>query len=238
MSLETITGNLRDAYKQLQSGTMLHVDQLMNERRGNADLCNNEFYVADGLIYFLDGAGTPTLAMTREAHNPVLKNINDAFFELEFTGNYHPSHADVQQALAAPETVLIALPNLRLSKQILRMGDLEFKYLDIGTTPARYNKLNDEKRKFAERVYGQGNDFPQNMKLLKDTGISETYIWVLNPDYVRKHAEKGAVAQAYRLSNFNDHSQFSVSGYNVVDHFSVRGAHVVGSSPTKATRKK
>ena len=40
MSLETITGNLRDAYKQLQPGTMLHVDQLMNERMTDSDLRN------------------------------------------------------------------------------------------------------------------------------------------------------------------------------------------------------
>ena len=33
MTLETITGNLRDAYRQLQPGTMLHADELMNERR-------------------------------------------------------------------------------------------------------------------------------------------------------------------------------------------------------------
>src|SRR3989344_8260055 len=115
MSLETITGNLRDAYKQLQPGTMLHVDQLMNERRTNTDLRNQGFYTADGEVYYLDGAGNPTLAMTREAHNPVLQHIDDAFDQLTKNQNYRPSQEEVQQALAAPETSLITLSRLRLS---------------------------------------------------------------------------------------------------------------------------
>ena len=150
MSLETITGNLRDAYKQLQPGTMLHVDELMNERRTNADLRNQWFYTADGEVYFLGTAGNPTLAMTREAHNPVLLNIDDAFEQLTKNHNYRPSQADVQQALTAPETELITLLKLRLSGD-----DDEWRHLEIGTTPSKYNRLNDEERKFAERVFAQ-----------------------------------------------------------------------------------
>ena len=81
MTLETITENLRDAYRHLQPGTMLHADQLMKERRLNPitstgeDLRDQWFYTADGAIYFIDN-GVPTLALTREAHNPVLQNID------------------------------------------------------------------------------------------------------------------------------------------------------------------
>ena len=219
MSLETITGNLRDGYNQLQPGTMLHVDQLMNERRTNEELRTQWFYTADGEVYLLDGARkTPTLAMTREAHNPVLLNIYAAFEELTQKQNYRPTQADVQQALAAPDTLLVALPNLRLSK-----NDAEFSYLTLGTTPAKYNKLNDEERKLAERVYGQGNDFSENMKMLKDAGIGETRIWVLNPDYVQKHAEKGAIARASWLDDFNYVSRFLAGGRDFDDHDRVRG---------------
>src|SRR3989344_3792754 len=219
MSLETITGNLRDGYNQLQPGTMLHVDQLMNERRDNAELRNQWFYTADGEVYLLDGARkTPTLAMTREAHNPVLLNIYAAFEELTQKQNYRPTPADVQLALAAPDTVLIALPNLRLNKH-----DAEFSNLTVGTTPAKYNKLNDEERKFAERVYGQGNDFVLNMKMLKDAGISETCIWLLNPEYVQKHAAKGAIARASWLDDFNNYSQFGANDRYIDGHGRVRG---------------
>ena|SRR3990167_646122 len=90
MSLETFTGNLRDGYKQVQPGTMLHVDELMNERRSNKELQYQWFYTADGLIYFLDGVDKiPTLLITREAHNPVLQRIDDAFEPLIKGANYH-----------------------------------------------------------------------------------------------------------------------------------------------------
>src|SRR3989344_8852243 len=98
MSLETITGNLRDAYRQLQPGTMLHVDELMNERRTHADeqvckeLRKQWFFTADGEIYFWDGVSkTSTLAITREAHNPVLQNLDVAFELSTKYGIYRPT---------------------------------------------------------------------------------------------------------------------------------------------------
>lgn len=219
MSLETITGNLKDAYQQLVPGTMLHVDQLMNERRDNHELRNQWFYTADGEVYFLDGARkTPTLAMTREAHNPVLRNIDDAFEQLTSKGNYRVMAEDVKRSLAAPDTVLVALSKLRLSKH-----DSEFSYLSMGTTPAKYGKLNGEERKFAERVYGQGDDFVQNMKMLKDADIGETRIWVLNPTSVQKHAEEGAIARASWLYDFDNVSLFSANDCVINIRSRVRG---------------
>ena len=220
MSLETITGNLRDGYKQLEAGTMLHVDEFMNERRDNHELRSQWFYTADGEMYFLDGVKkTPNLAMTREAHNPVLKNIDSAFYQLTQEHNYHVLQPDFEQALAVIDTVLIALPTLRLSKH-----DAEFSYLPIATTPSKYNKLNKEERKFAERVYGQGDDFTKNMKMLKEEGkISETRIWVLNPDYVQKHAAEGAIARASWLDLFDGSSHFNAYGRSINLHVRVRG---------------
>ena len=219
MTLETITGNLRDGYKQLQPGTMLHVDQLMNERRTNEELCSQWFYTADGEVYFLDGARkTPALAMTREAHNPVLKNIDSAFDQLTKKHDYRVLQPDFEQALAVIDTVLIALPTLRLSKH-----DAEFSYLPIGTAPSKYNKLNEEERKFAERVYGQGDIFAKNMKKLKDADISETRIWVLNPDYVQKHAAEGAIARASWLIIFDGDSLFNADVRDVGNRYRVRG---------------
>ncbi len=215
MSLETITGNLRDGYKQFQLGTMLHVDQLMNERRDNADLRNQWFYTADGMVYFLDGVNkTPTLAITREAYNPVLLHIDNAFEQLTKNKNYHPNIRDVQRALAAPDTVFIALPNLRLFQPNYSL----FQCLALGTTPSKYSKLNYEERKLAERVYGQGEDFAQNMEMLKKAKIGETRIFVLNPDYVRKHAENGAVALASSLGTLD----YGISDFSAI----VRGVDI------------
>ena len=46
------------------------------------------------------------------------------------------------------------------------------------------------------------------MKMLEDAKIRETKIYVLNPDYVREHAEKGAIARVSWLYDFNYDSQF------------------------------
>ena len=239
MLLETITGNLRDAYQQLQPGTMLHVDQLMNERRTHADgqvrqeLCNQWFYTADGEVYFLDGAGkTPTLAITREAHNPVLQHIDDAFEQLTQNHNYRLSQTDAGKAVSALDTVLIALPKLRLYKH-----DSEFSYLVIGTTPRKYGKLNEEERKFAERVYGQEDDFVQNMKMLDKAKIDETRIFVLNPDYVLKQAAEGAVGRASWLSLFYYNSNFNAIDRYIYNRNSVRGVRKKTDNDQFSTQK-
>ncbi|MEK6853253.1 MAG: hypothetical protein AABX64_01085 [Nanoarchaeota archaeon] len=224
MTLETITGNLRDAYRQLQPGTMLHADELINERRDNSEeLCDQSFYTADGEVYFLKGKNkTPTLAMTREAHNPVLQNIDAAFEQLiKHEHNYLVPQADFKQALAAPDTTLIALPELRLSA-----GNQEYGYLPIGTAPAKYKKLNAEERTFAERVFGQGNDFVQNMAMLKSADISETKIFVLNPKYVQEHASQGAVARASWLYYFVNSSNFGANDRFIDIRLRVRGVRL------------
>ncbi|MEK6900650.1 MAG: hypothetical protein AABX05_05990, partial [Nanoarchaeota archaeon] len=170
MTLETITGNLRDAYKQLQPGTMLHADELMNERRTNLELRDQHFNTADGAVYFLDGYNkTPTLALTREARNPVLQNIDPAFEQLVNNHNYLVSEAELKLVKKAVDTLLVKLAVLRLAG-----GNSEYLSLRIGTTPSEYNELNKPERSFAERVYGQGDDFIKNMALLKGEGISET----------------------------------------------------------------
>ena len=58
-------------------------------------------------------------------------------------------------------------------------------------------------------MYGQGNDFVQNMEMLKRAEISETRILVLNPDYVRRYASEGAFARVSGLSSFNYDSRFN-----------------------------
>ena len=220
MSLETITGNLRDACQQFKPGTIHCVDHLMKERRDNPELRNQWSYAADGVVYLLNGANEiPTLAMTREAYNPVLQNINNGAFEqLTREGNYHLAPADLEQALAASDTVLIDLLNLRLSEY-----DSEFSYLTIGTTPSKYGRLNDEERKFVERVYGKGDDFIQNMKMLENAKIIETRIYVLNPDYVRKQAQEGAIARASWLQVFFNNSDFNAGFYNINNHNCICG---------------
>ncbi|MEK6863263.1 MAG: hypothetical protein AABW53_01050 [Nanoarchaeota archaeon] len=204
MTLETITGNLRDAYRQLQPGTMLHADELMNERRSNEELCSMSPNAADGAIYFLDGnnRNIPTLAVTREAQNPILQNIDAAFEEFVNQRPYYVPQADLERALAAPDTMQIALPELSL--YLFKDG---MCYFLVKTTPGGYEKMNAKDRKFAEHFFGQGNDFVKNMERIYDQNSyqRETRIWVVNPIVVWNLTEKGAFARASRVSrdNFN-----------------------------------
>ncbi|MEK6809255.1 MAG: hypothetical protein AABY40_01145, partial [Nanoarchaeota archaeon] len=62
-----------------------------------------------------------------------------------------------------------------------------------------------------------------NMKMLKEAKIGETKIYVLNPDYVRQHAEEGAVGRASWLNEFGSNSNFDADGRNFDDHGSVCG---------------
>ncbi len=220
MPLEIIIGNLRETCKLFQLDTIQHVDQLMNRRRTNAELCDQWFYTADGEIYFLKGKqNIPTLAITRGSHNPVLIHMDDSFTKFTENYNYRLSQADVEQALAAPETVQIALPDLRLSERASEY----FNYLVIRTKPSKYGQLNREERKLAERVYGRGDDFVQNMKMLRDRGIRKTRIQVLNANYVRTYAALSAIARVSWLGNFNYDSNFSASLRDIQNAYPICG---------------
>ncbi len=221
MTLENITGNLLQAYKQCVPSTMLCVDQLTNERRINLDLRNQSFYTADGEVYSVDGE-TPTLRMTREATNPILNNIDDAFAQSTQNYNYKVIPADFDAVKTAADTVTIDLTKLTLQ------GGGEWYYLAISTSKPSlmkkgYNKLNAEERKLAERVYGQGTDFVDNMKMLNNAGIIETKVYVLNPDYVKEHAKEGAIGRASWLNNFGYNSNFDADDRSIDNDYRVRG---------------
>ncbi|HIG93887.1 TPA: hypothetical protein HA234_06845 [Candidatus Woesearchaeota archaeon] len=227
MTLDTIIGTLRDGSRQLEPGTMLHVDELMKERQTNAELRTQWFYTADGQVYVMDGKNQK-LAMTRGSSNPLLQDdtIDTYCDQLLQSQNYRPTREEVQRALEAPDTLLIDLSKLRLSG-----NEKEWRYLTIDTS--KYNKLNNEERKFAERVYGQGDDFAASMKMLKDARIPETKIFVLNPDYVQQEAQESALGRASWLSNFNNNSNFNAYNRNV-DFIAACVGYVGRSSPQAA----
>lgn len=229
-----ITGNLRTVYEQLQPGTMLHVDQLMNERRTNPifeagwDLCEQIFHTADGQVYFLDDFyktiyRTPTLAITREVQNPVLQNINDAFDQLINNCNYCVLQRDFDHVLASPDTVLISLPQLRLSVDTLGLrGRLIIRTEDgFIKTKGGYQAPNKEEQK----VKGRFGYTSENLKMLRDSRykIKETGIFFLTPDYVCKHAKKDPIARASSLCSFEGDSDFDADYYGVIGHDSARG---------------
>ncbi len=219
-TLETITGDLR-AYAQLVPGTFLHADQLTTERRTNTELRNRWYYTADGPLYSLEGANqTPTLFLTRESDNLVLRHLNDkvnsSYEQLKDTKNYRPGAGEARQSMGAKDTLQIDLTKLRL-----RGDDTEWRYLEIDTQ--KYKKLKVEERKLAERYFGQDTSFTANMRMLKEAGIDATKIFVLNPEYVQREAQTGPVGRASWLYGFNYISILVAYGRGVSSGSRVRG---------------
>ena len=213
MALETIVDNLRDGYKQLEPGTFLHADQLMAEQVKDANLRNQAFYVADGPLYSLEGEKrTPTLWLTREKDNLVLRHlkdkVNSSYDQLVKTGNYRPNPEEAREAMQAKDTLRIDLTRLHLQ------GDGARRYLEIST--AKYNKLKPEERELVERFYGQGNAFVAAMSVLKEGGIDSTKVYVLNPGYVQKEATNGSIGRAAWRSYF-DYYANSIADLHGVD---------------------
>ena len=208
-ALETLVGPLAKKFPQLVRDTILHSDQLTTERRTNPGLRDQWFYTADSALYTVEKEGRKDevfLYLGRNEVNPIFNNIEEATRRLIWTGNYIPPKEDVEAVKSADTTLRVKLSDLRLQ------GDNpEWRYFEIDT--ANYGKLNPEQRRVAERVYGQGYDFVENMKMFNEDRIRKIGVYVLNPDYVKRNVpQNGALARASRLSRFGGDYGFYAYG--------------------------
>ncbi len=223
-TLETLVGPLAQTLPQLERATILHSDQLTTERRTNPELRNQWFYTADSALYIVEKEGMKDevfLYLGREPTNPIFNNIGEAIRQLISTGNYIPPKEDVEAVIKAESTLRIKLSDLKLQ------GDAsEWRYFEINT--ADYDRLNKHQRKVAERVYGSGEDFVKNMKMLNKAAIRETTVNVLNPDYVKNNVpQNGAIARVSRLLGFVNDSVFYAVGRGVDNRNGLRGVRNV-----------
>jgi hypothetical protein len=218
MKLENITGNLKDAYRQLVPGTMLHVDQLTTERRTNYDLQKDFFYTADGELYTAN-VGKVLWGITREPQNLVLQNIDVAYHALIDNGNYFPLLEEAGSSFEHPHTVVIDVRGLSLIK-----NNDEHGYFVVD--PKKVTKLNSQQRLAAQRIYGPDEDnFRQNMEMFAEAEM-EPRVFVLMPDYVQRtlhQKDSGFVARASWLSNFSGNSRFSANVRDINYRDRVRG---------------
>ncbi len=233
MTLENITGSLL-AYKQLEPGTFLHVDQLTTERRTNIELRNQRFYTADGEMYTVDRS-KPVWVITREPQNLVLQNIDEAYRQLTAQGNYFPDAEAAQFSLEHDGSVIVNLEGLKL---VEGYGGCGYFMVD----PKAVQKLNSEQRKAAQRIYGPDEEnFGLNMELF--AGAEKTpYVFVLMPDYVQdtlRSNDQKFLGRASWLFNFNDHSYFNANdrGLNYGSHLrGVRREDVARSAAVSESR--
>lgn len=124
-----------------------------------------------------------------------------------------------------------------MSKLRLSGKEKEWRYLQIRTqdgfilTNDGYQAPNEEEQRAMTRL----GYSPETLKMLRDSvqKISETKIFVLNPEYVREEAPKdpehASLWRASRLNYFYHDSDFNANYWGVNDHFRLRGVHASGS---------
>ena len=209
MNLENKIGTLAETYAQLDPNTIQHSAEITNDRRSDRDLRNKWFWTADFAIYTHKDNRVYLNLATRE-NNLIFKNIEKAIEQLTKNENYIPEKEDIETVISSKNTLKTKLSDLKLKEH----SD-EDCYFEINT--AKYNRtLNKAQRTFAERVYGQGDDFKKNMKMFKDNGINTTRIYVLNSDYAKDNVQKeNAIALACGLVSFGGSSYFSADVKNV-----------------------
>ena len=217
MILENITGSLL-AYKQLEPGTFLHVDQLTTERRTNIELRDELFYTADGEMYTVD-RNKPLWVITREPQNLVLQNIDEAYRQLTKKGNYFPDTKSAQDSVAHPDSVVVDLKGLKLVEGSNQLGHFV-------VDPRNVTQLNSEQRKAAQRIYGPDEDnFGLNMEMFAEAGKTPI-VFVLKPDYVQgtlRSNDKQFLGRASWLYYFDINSNFYAFDRNVYINDRLRG---------------
>lgn len=186
MTLEDIKGTLVAAVNRATRGTILCSDQLMKERRTNSSLMDHNYHTGDGIVYSVDNY-RPTLRITREAVNPVFKNIHCAPGHLMHDGIYPLSYDDFKAVKADPETVTVDLTKWRLHG-----GEGKFRYIFVGNCV-----YNPEEEKLVHRLFGPSEEeFHANLEMLNRRPYNQnlTYIEVFDPFFVIDHARKDPFA--------------------------------------------
>lgn len=222
--LETIPGNLL-AYKQLEPDSMLQGYEITNERRTCTDeklrkeLRGSSFFTADGKLYTVRKKEM-LWGITKLPQNLVLRNIDEAYRQLEQTGNYFPLEEEAKESFEHADTVVIDLKGLELVKD-----NDEYGHLVIN--PQNPQNLNSQQKKAVMRLFGPDEDsFGLNMEMLAEAGKSP-WVFALMPDYVQrtlKASDKQYLGRSSWLGSFYDESNFSAVDRYVYGHDRVRGA--------------
>ncbi|MDP3990036.1 MAG: hypothetical protein Q8Q01_02415 [archaeon] len=208
--IETIQGDYR-AFSKLVPGTRRHVDKLWEDRLVLHELREMGFDTADGAIYFMRDR-KPYFALTRERSNPLLKNPDEAYKQFRETRNYRLPEEDLESALADPETEVFDLSKLSLNR-----NSEANPYLELSTENPELDSLNDDQRRLIRRVYGKDKFYEVMSMLAKQWSTTRTF--VLNLDYVREYASRGAIGRASWLYNIS----FGAVDYGIYSNICLRG---------------
>ncbi|MFC1800915.1 hypothetical protein ACFLZB_00410 [Nanoarchaeota archaeon] len=201
MALEDKLDRLTETCMQFYPDTIQHSDEITNERRIDESLRDKSYWTADFALYMVED-GKPVLYLARGKENIIFENTRriksrtnksagaDAFF---VTGT-----ESVQSVINSKDTLRIEISDLNLIED--KRYEDKSTYFKIHTF--NYELLNETQRKFAERLFGQGDDFNQNMEMFKQAGVNKIRIYVLIPK------EGEVIARACSLGSFGKSCSF------------------------------
>ncbi len=218
LEYEIISGNLGAVRQLTDAGYRLQTArELQNDRckDGQESLQNDWFYVADGNVFYQDPKNDAlSWAHTDGEHNLVIQPqyLKRALKDLPQTYIFRSDNAQESwDSIKNRSTKRFALSDLKLVRE-----DDEFSFMPIKT--GKYDALTPVQQKAANLV----GFTPRNVAYLKQKGIKETRLWLLNPKYIAQVLADGKDPfwRASWLSYFGDLSDFSadVRGVDGVDH--------------------
>jgi hypothetical protein len=225
--LVNLVGNWPDTFPKLDPATIQHASEIMNDRRTIRDgnqkwrLRRKWFWTADSALYRVEDDEVVLYFGNRDT-NLIFSNFEDAKSQFSTSGNYFPSPEDISRVVDSVEdgnTLRIKLSDLELEEN----GNI---WNSFSFSTSEYESLNETQRAFAEMIYGRGDDFVQNMKMLNDEGISTTTVSVLNPNYVKQFVKQdGAIVRPTVLYELSVNSNFGADNntYRPPEDCTLRG---------------
>lgn len=192
--LENIIGDFITAFNQLMPESILHAFEIQKERYTNYETRERGLWTADFPMYAIE-KGEAVLYLAPIRHNLIFQNIDEAVKQITKTGMYRPTDEGIKQvvdSVKTGETLKVNLSDMNLKECVY---DKRWSYFEFSTLKEEYiMNLNPIQRLLAEKIHGSGEDFDESMKMIREEGKSSTKIYVLNHEYVKKHAKDKAIA--------------------------------------------
>jgi len=204
-------GKLEDIAKLVDLSKVQSAREINRDRITNKSLRSMWFWTSDFPLYTMD-KGEVVLNMATCEHNLLFKNLSDGIKQLREKNNYFPNNVDIASIVNATSTVKLKLSNLKLQG-----NNSEWQYIDVDTKNYA-TTLNKTQKAFVGIVYGNGKELKDNMKMLSDSGITTTKLYVLNPEYVKNtltQTGSKALARGSFLDYFSSSSSFGASSWYV-----------------------
>ena len=209
MELVNQPGRLSKIYPLLDSSTIQHSFEIMNDRRKYENLRELGFWTADSAVYRIEkdrfsGIKECVLYLSRRQHNPFFKNFDKSIISLQQEKVYRPSKEEMSSIYDSvnKDTLRIRLSDLRLKKTRQPINCLKI-------FPNKLNKLNETQLSLVQFAYGQDNDLIKNMEMLYNYGIKKTYINILSPIQIQRNIELQGVEGSDSISHLCSISEIS-----------------------------